>query len=785
MKKIIVGAIIFALVVLSCSLDPVGDGLGKNSTGQDDYASCKPAAVSGVWTVNKSSSGITLAWNRSKGAKYYNIYRDGELIKTTTDTSFEDDELIREKTYAYNIASVNDCGENAEPFFHVECTKPTAPTGVGVKMKTGGVVEISWDDNYYRYSSYSFNIYRSNEENGKYSPVATVEKTSTFTDTISDAASLFYKVTKAADCDESDMSKVASCMSLSKPSGVTAKAVSATRVEISWNKIYGATGYDIYRAENKGGTYLKTINISDTSYAYNNLSPITTCYYFVTAKNNCRETGSSDTVSVKTLLRAPTEITAEAVSVSNIKVSWKSNGEKEAVGYNIYRSLKPTQDFELVANSITDTLFNDENLLPSTHYYYKAAAVEESGREGELSGNVSVVTKNCTEKPDVPQNLSAEAATPTSIKISWDEAYKASSYEIYASTSETGKYSRVAVIQRTLTLPSYSYADTLLTPSKTYYYKIIAINDCGKSDTSNAVSATTQDCIIPPAPEGISAKTLSSREIKISWDKVENASRYSVYRATNKTSTYSLVARIPEIEFTDSVGLLPVKTYYYKIASAIDCGESEKSDYDSATTESCPPPNAPTVFSISALSSSSIRIAWNMTPEASGYEIYRAASDTETYELVGNANNNPSSLGRISYDDSGLSPSTEYYYKVRAVSDCGKSDFYETSKTTEPCREIVAPRPWARSEAPAVIRVYWDRVYGAKSYNIYRVDITEKDPVKALTLIGRMVSSNYTIENFRVANLSSLTAYYFKVSAINECEEELISATISATTESH
>ncbi|MDR1220670.1 MAG: fibronectin type III domain-containing protein [Treponema sp.] len=77
-------------------------------------------------------------------------------------------------------------------------------------------------------------------------------------------------------------------------------------------------------------------------------------------------------------------------------------------------------------------------------------------------------------------------------------------------------------------------------------------------------------------------------------------------------------------------------------------------------------PNTPTGVSASAQSSSAIRVSWNAAPGATSYKVYRSGSSSGAYTQVGSPSN-------ASYTDSGLTASTTYYYKVRAVNSAGES----------------------------------------------------------------------------------------------------------------
>ena len=50
---------------------------------------------------------VLLSWEVVDGASAYNVYRDGELLTTTTDNGYDDYDLKFEKQYSYELASVD------------------------------------------------------------------------------------------------------------------------------------------------------------------------------------------------------------------------------------------------------------------------------------------------------------------------------------------------------------------------------------------------------------------------------------------------------------------------------------------------------------------------------------------------------------------------------------------------------------------------------------------------------------------------------------------------------
>ncbi len=62
----------------------------------------------------RTALAVRLLWDPVSAADYYNIYRDGELIGTTTDAQYIDTTAAENATYTYGISAANGGGESAQ-----------------------------------------------------------------------------------------------------------------------------------------------------------------------------------------------------------------------------------------------------------------------------------------------------------------------------------------------------------------------------------------------------------------------------------------------------------------------------------------------------------------------------------------------------------------------------------------------------------------------------------------------------------------------------------------------
>jgi fibronectin type 3 domain-containing protein len=479
--------------------------------------------------------------------------------------------------------------------------------------------------------------------------------------------------------------------------------------------------------------------------------------FTLTCSNSNPATGSDNGGTGCTKPAAPAGVRAEPVSTSSIRVTWAPIND--AILYTVYRSRTLSGTYSAAGRVLDVAAFTDTALTQATEYYYKVTAQNSCG-EGVMSAPVAATTMTCS-NPATPTNVMAEALSAVSIKVSWDSIPAAAYYEIYLGTSANGDY---GLIDST----TYrSYTHTRLQISSTHYYKIVAKNSCGESEKSNSASATTNACPKPAAPTNVTAEVKSSSSIEITWDAVNTAITYKIYRSTTSAGGYSPVGNTAgnsSTSWTDE-GLELAKTYYYTVVAESECEESAQSIYSFATTANCEStPGMPTNITAEALSPTEIRVSWDAVIGARSYSIYIKQENTtvDYYRAV-------SMLSGTSYIISSRHPSTIYHFKVSAVNDCGESEMstsYATA-TTLACDLPILPRPTgitATALSARSVNISWNPVDGAV-YDIYRS--TERGGT-FWTVSG---ARELTGTSFIDTTLSSSTTYYYAVESINSCGE--------------
>lgn len=256
-------------------------------------------------------------------------------------------------------------------------------------------------------------------------------------------------------------------------------------------------------------------------------------------------------------------VTATADSISTINLNW--DAVNNATSYNIYRY------GEKIAN-VQGTSYIDKELTANTKYCYNITSV--NGNSESVFSDEIYVTTLSVEGNSIPEApvVTAEATSDTTIVLTWNKIENAAVYVVYQDT-----------MTLTSELTDTTFIVSGLEGNTEYCFNVTAVNEIGESEKSADACATTEKSeekpvISKPDAPVVTAEALSTSEISLTWNAVDGATSYNVYKnafaiAKGLTGTKLIVK---DLEYNTE--------YCFTVTAVNEAGESKRSEKACATT---------------------------------------------------------------------------------------------------------------------------------------------------------------------------------------------------------
>ncbi len=261
--------------------------------------------------------------------------------------------------------------------------------------------------------------------------------------------------------------------------------------------------------------------------------------------------------------------------------------------------------------------------------------------------------------PKAISNVNLTKKTTSSLTLSWSKMNNVTGYKIYKYNPSSNSYEILKTISNNSTT---SYTDESLDSASVYSYKVRAYSKDSSGNYyygrySDVFSESTK---VKPV-KNLKLDSRKATSLSISWDKVDNADGYKIYRLDVNTDTYKLIHTIDNNSTTSFThdNRLSATNHYYKVkAYKYLNGSTRHSDYSSrlkATTRPVQPS-----LSLSSTTSKSIKASWTkISKRTTGYEVRMSTSKDKTFSSLGTTTN-------TSFTKKSLTKGKTYYFKVRA-----------------------------------------------------------------------------------------------------------------------
>ena len=381
---------------------------------------------------------------------------------------------------------------------------------------------------------------------------------------------------------------------------LTASVASETSALLSWNSVNGALGYRIYDsssfvAETESTSYTITKLTTGAQYCYtvsayneigeselSNQECVTpekirryrikavgrsedagVSYYLNIVDNGQHSSGSKGGVGLATYAEDNNQIFEIETSSGN------SVYLKSATGYYIYCQNWNIDAFSTTSATLLDMedtgLGNNTFYIKNSKGYFKVDPDSNGGgyypySNGSSSDRETWALEEILDlEPEAPAGLVATEVLDDRITLSWNAAENATGYNVYQND---------VLVAENVTETTYTV--TGLDANTEYTFYVIATRGSNESEASGTITVSTTGPTAPTAaPTVSSVASTGEAAITLTWDEVEKATYYNVYR-----SGVLIAENVTELTYTDRDNLNLLTYYCYTVKAANEVGES-------------------------------------------------------------------------------------------------------------------------------------------------------------------------------------------------------------------
>ena len=622
-------------VAASCSL-------GDSSFTPTKIGSLKTPTVSAPTGLTATSGvhedKVVLDWNNVVNATSYIVYADGLQLATTIDSTYTDFDILAGIQSVYTVKAVGLYETSTSSNSASGWKKLSAPTNVNASDSAfNNYIEVYWTK---VQGATSYKVFRSLNSNMSSSTLLGEVVSTNYIDTNTDLVVgiiYYYAVIAASDVYntngilDSALSNIDSGRLFTPsttdvitddvapalpnaPTNLTASDGSFDyMVLLNWDLVINTpiSGYKVYRDDNL--IAVTTHNFyQDTS---SEVLPGKNYSYKILAYNSSGNgVFSSSNNGFKKLL-SPTSLTATGNLSDKITLQW--NSALGATSYKIYRGTAPTS-LSLIATT-TSTTYNDTSVSFGVNYYYKVTSntsITESESEILVTGRI---------KKPLPATVSRITATSGSfndkIVLSWDPVANAEEYFVKTNIANTsGPLTQFTTTPNT----SIEFDSSIILPGVSYSFSVAGFNvDSGPGLDSPIVTGYASLL----APQNLVASNNEyEQSIKLTWDSVNGATSYKIYRGIGDDSTVltmTLIATVSDTEYDDLYTDLTYDVVYkYAVKASSSITDSDFSSTDSGYLK-IPIPNSFTLFADKGIKSNYVELTWTPSTYVTTYKVYR------------------------------------------------------------------------------------------------------------------------------------------------------------------
>jgi large repetitive protein len=497
---------------------------------------------------------------------------------------------------------------------------------------------------------------------------------------------------------------------IQSPNNITYTLTNINDLQLKWGSVTGAIAYNVYKIIGDQKKFVTSTY--NTIINFSGLEEGNHIYEISALSGRFGESLENNQITISVVypeFKSPSNLRFTLNDFNNVNLLW--DPVKLASQYKIYKVTDSGKSLVSTTSNTNKYLTN----LPEGEHVFEVSAV--SGSLGETKD--TSVLKISIDFPNlVAPRLTSTLHDTNNLFLIWEPVEFATSYNIYqvinnqkellSNTASTMKY-----------FPNLAEGE--------YEYLVSAVHDrFGESVESNIISTKIEFPEIN-VPDGLTATINNTNDIKLEWQPVEFATSYNIYQIINNEKSLITSTSSTNMYFSN----LPEGEHVYEVSAVNNrFGESKEINRVIATII-YPKLEAPYGLVGDNMGSDGVNLQWDTAEYATSYNVYEIVNGDK--KLVSSTYNTSARLFGLTEG--------EHFYEVTTVS----NRFGESSPSSIVKVNIKPLLEEPLVESPEVngdnVKLDWQPVAGAESYNIYEV-VDGK-----LSLVANTKETELTIEN--------------------------------------
>lgn len=699
------------------AVSETGAALPSNeSTAKTLVDNSPPTAPYGLSYLVSTATAVHLGWQGSTDNEQvvrYDVYVNGRKLYTALDKEFNVANLDSLIPYTFTVRAVDAAGNISAPSNQVTYlppgavagAKPGAPSEVTAVAIAYNKIQINWSDTISNEAG--FEIVRSATVSGTYVPVTTVNaNNTTFIDSgLNSSTKYYYKVRAINNNGESAFSaKVNATTPImpatpDSPPQLSGEAAANGSVSLTWTDDSGnETGYKIFKsADGENFTQVASLPANSNAYTDSDVTSFGTYYYYVVGTNSAGNGPKSNVLQIRagnnppvlhglqnifvkagSTVTAPFTVTDDAGDIVIVTIkdkpsfitltssgngNYSINAATDAENTGSYTLQVIATDNNNKADTVAITLLVSDQMTRSVYVNFGSI-----GKVAQVPWNNWLGTRT---DGNTIADLKDESNTATSFSVTTVNGWSGTTNLGHITGNNSGVF------------PDAVLASGLADSGQA---KQIKISGLDTSMLYNIVFAGSQN-------EGITAKAeYMTGSLSTSRTSTLNA-RYN----TNRTANLNSLVPDANGEILVTIMRKDSSPYTYLNGMVIE-------EY-SPSIQLLNPNN----IYAEILDRNNIKLTWSDRTDnemnVGGYELVRATDSLFTKNVT--SINLPANSNQ--YTNTGLSPDTKYWYRVRAKSLLSSSGYSKRISVTTPAAIVYvnfnvtvadAASPWNNLTTP-------------------------------------------------------------------------------------